>query len=82
MNPTRSAQGRPIGLMAAWLEAGNELALGSAEEHKNQFFVMSLSRQVRQAARQRLRAMPGGVGLLSCERLPSAGEGSEPEQPP
>jgi hypothetical protein len=71
------AQGRPLGLMAAWLLASSDFA--SKEEHNNPFALFILDFPARERARQRLRHLPGAAQLLDAERVPSPNEGPEPE---
>eukprot|EP00971_Amphidinium_carterae_P282985 5617604-Amphidinium_carterae.1 len=61
-----ASQGRPLGMMLAWLKAGKDCS--SKAEHFNSDVikdVMSLSR--RQECRQELKTMPLGLTLLSHE---------------
>jgi hypothetical protein len=77
---TRLGQGRPLGLLVAWLMNTN--SLGDKAEHCNAFVVMGLSQEIRLAARDTLRGMPNGQALLDCERPLKDGEGPEPEDVP
>ena len=79
-NPSRVGQGRPLGLMAAWLALRERV--GDAKEHKHAFVTASLSRQDRAAARVQLRACVNGATLESCEAPKGDAEASEPEQVP
>lgn len=75
---SRGAQGRPVGLMAAWL--GHKCG---PDEHRNPFLVHSFGHGDRLAARRLLRQAPGGDALQACERVRRADEAdSEPEGVP
>lgn len=79
----RPSQGRPLGLLVAWLEASHNYA--SKAEHCEFGVHLDLGR--RQAARQALqeRGLGGELGaarLLSMERPRRAEEVDEPEVPP
>ena len=69
------AQGRPLGLLAAWLQAG--ALLETAEEHAAA--VGGLRREDRQAARLELLATENGPELAEHERPARPGEPDEPE---
>ena len=73
----RARPGRPLGLMAAWLDP--TIAVESRHEHRNPFFMASLDREVRKAARQKLKQAPGAQGLFDREKGANPGEDSEPE---
>ena len=66
------AQGRPLGLLAAWLEY---LAI-SREAH---MAAPAFSHAERAAARNRLRDNPDAVDLFACERPARDDSDSEPE---
>ena len=51
----------------------------SKQEHNNLFPLFILDYPAREAARQRLRHLPGADQLLDAERPPSPNEGPEPE---
>jgi len=51
----------------------------SKQEHNNLFPLSILDYPAREAARQRLRHLPGADQLLDAERPPSPNEGPEPE---
>ena len=78
----REGQGRPLGLMAAWLLC--DLEIGSRAEHTNPFLVLGvISKEKRVEGRRRLRALPSGAALEACERpLRDDEPGSEPESVP
>ena len=81
-NARRKGQGRPVGLMAAWLEFNDHAAMASAEDHKNPFLVQGISKQARLAARRRLRAAEG-PDIEARERGRTASEAdSEPDAVP
>lgn len=67
--------GRPIGLMAAWLESGETLA--TKEEHWSQA-VLNQSYERRLSMRNQIAAVESGRLLLSFERPLAAGETNEP----
>ena len=71
------AQGRPLGLMAAWIIHAGEH--NSAASHCELFSLFVLDHGIRTRARDQLATMPGAEALLSQERKPRAGEGDEPE---
>ena len=74
----KKAQGRAVGLMAAWLgEAGR---FDDKEAHSLRLHVNSIPRDVRRRAREFLKTLPSGPLLLSKEggKL-TADEDSEPE---
>ena len=60
----RSGQGRPLGLLAAWLEAGPQLDSQAAHVHMQE----DISFEQRKAARARLLALPNAQRLLEFER--------------
>jgi len=73
----RSGKGRPVGHMAAWLSPSIELH--DTAEHRNPFFMMSISKEARQKARNDVKAVAHGLALLSKERARLPDEDSEPE---
>ena len=74
-NPnSKPAQGRPLGLMAAWLGAAE--AADTFEEHAAS--VGFLDFHQRSLARQELELAPGSQDLLDCERPQRGDEGPEP----
>lgn len=75
---SRVAQGRLVGLMAAWL--GHKCG---PDEHRNPFLVRSFGHDARLAARRLPREVPGRDALQACERVRRADEGdSEPDEVP
>ena len=66
------ANGRPLGLLAAWVQSRGDFA--TREEHRDAFFLMSLSQARREAAREALRNSPSGPELLAHERPLDPGE--------
>jgi hypothetical protein len=75
-DPGAEAQGRPLGLLSAWVLATSDFS--TREEHCNVFALYILDSEARQAARNRLLALPGGALLLEAERAPREAEGPEP----
>lgn len=76
-NARKAAQGRPLGLLVAWLELARHHGCG--REHKDPVFVNAgITLAQRQAARRSLEATDGGVALLACERPQREGEPAEP----
>lgn len=74
----RAAQGRPVGLMCAWL--GH---LCAPTDHRNTFLVKSFGHDARREARHVARAMAGSSALEACERARRPDEAdSEPEEAP
>ena len=66
---SRPSQGRPLGLLAAWLMADH----GSKVDHQlPESKMVAYGERVR--ARRELETVPGAHVLLNIERLPSAGE--------
>ena len=82
--PSRSAQGRPLGLMAAWLLYCNENDAGvsceNKEEHISLFFLCCLDHATRMRARRHILTLPGGAQLAAYER-PRRLAQLEPEEP-
>lgn len=80
--PARSrrnlAQGRPLGLLAAWLEMGT--VVDNQEEHLAMAAFVLLGDRTR--CRQELLESPGGRALAAHERAQRAGEGEEPDGEP
>lgn len=78
------AQGRPLGLLAAWLEAGHQCMTDGAD-HKDKLFVKHcFPPKKRREARRRLREFGGAAAaaLEGKEREQRLGEESEPEPTP
>jgi hypothetical protein len=72
------AQGRPVGLLAAWLKL-SDVGVSSRYEHLNPFTMALATQEVRLEARECVAGMPGGPELLSFERACRDGEPQEPE---
>lgn len=70
----RSAQGRLVGLMCAWLAT-----TCTPQDHRNAFLLQSFNKDVRRAARVAARAEDGMSALEACERARREVEDSEPE---
>jgi hypothetical protein len=77
--PMREFQGRPAGLMAAWLKAGCRQEVVSREDHQNPFLISLISHEDRVIGREAIMATLNGDVLCSCERAPRPGEPTEPE---
>jgi hypothetical protein len=75
---SRVGRGRPLGLLAAWLERAFEF--DSQEAHTSVGALVP--RQERQAARQRLRQVRGSASLFDAELRPEDGLESEPDELP
>jgi hypothetical protein len=76
-------QGRPCGLLAAWLRFGEECeAMVAATDHRNPFVLMAFDYAERRSARAAMRECVGGETVLAFERPQRDGEGSEPERVP
>ena len=75
------SNGRPVGLMAAWLRLNHPvdgLDLGDNAEHNNVFTLATLSDIMkRQTARDEIKLLPGGLDVISKE-LRKPGESEEP----
>ena len=68
-------QGRPVGLLLAWLKLGELCA--SADEHKQA--IDRVTKETRISARNEFKNLEGAAALLSKEREKDADEDSEPE---
>lgn len=78
----REGQGRPPGLLLAWLRAGGGHDVASAKEHLH---LPQPSLAERQQAREAARALFSGAtwhALSACERPRRSGEGEEPDMIP
>ena len=74
----RAGQGRPIGLLAAWLlECPDD-----SYWHAHLYFLDTLTLEMRQHAREQVSITPGGDALLAMERAQRDGEGPEPDSVP
>ena len=74
---TRAAQGRPLGLLAAWCSAPADLP---KEAHHPATFRASWAQ--RREARSFLRGLPEAAPFFAAERWPRDGEDSEPALAP
>lgn len=78
---SRKGQGRPLGLMAAWLLSCE--TFGSSSEHKDAWGLnFAKDRNRRRDGRAALKACPGYAALAAHERPSGAGSDSEPEDIP
>ena len=80
----RHGQGRPLGLMAAWLLAGqdDQLAIPTHADHVKTRTWPKPSLEDRVAARAAIAAHPAGAALIAAERPRRPGEPEEPETVP
>ena len=69
------AQGRPLGLLAAWLHAGCQPAIADRDDHKS----FQPTREQRLAGRALVKADPNADLFLAFERPRREGDDSEPE---
>ena len=69
------AQGRPLGLLAAWLHAGCQPAIADRDDHK----AFQPTREQRLAGRALVHADPNADLFLAFERPRRDGEESEPD---
>ena len=72
----RTAQGRPLGLLCAWLADNKQSSKSS--HWINRYFTQSVRKQHRDV----LSTRPGAADILSKERARRAGEDSEPDDDP
>ena len=74
-------QGRPVGFLQAWEEAGGKPGIRTQQDHINLSYHpdrLQFTRAVRRAARDRVKATPSCAGVIGLEfRRP--GDDSEPE---
>ena len=76
---TLPAQGKPVGLMAAWLHNEMLTLCHDHESHISVFALGTLTHDKRLRARQALLDLPNGNALVSYEREPNDGDvGGEP----
>ena len=76
--PSLLAKGRPLGLLAAWLQDGsNHENKGAHWQQENELVATTLEK--RKAARAMIAASETGLRLLAFERAPRAHEADEPE---
>ena len=78
-NPNHAAQGRPLGLLWAWLNMSEDL--NDVSEHINVWVLMLLDYERRLAARLELRTFPNAEALFDAERPAREGE-DEPHTRP
>ena len=80
--PSRAivGQGRPIGLMGAWLTVELVEMCSDHEAHISPFALAVLSVEKRRVARRLIMSLPGGPLLCSYERDLADGEPDEPEE--
>ena len=72
----REAQGRPLGLFAAWLRCADDESMCNRDDHVRMWPMPSFDERV--AGRQFIESCPDAFPLLRTERPPRAGEGPEP----
>ena len=72
---TNCGQGRPVGLLAAWLSQSHQHA--SSEAHRDA--ILYITSAARRAARRAFAAAPDASDILDMERDRTAGEGEEPD---
>ena len=77
----RVGQGRPLGLVLAWLACGDQDEYDSVELHNPRAAAFP-SFEDRMLARAELSTMPGSADWLALERHPTAEEDAEPEVVP
>jgi hypothetical protein len=78
-NPRRSTQGRPLGLMLAWLEDPEHMPLERDEHVKPLHVKTAYAHGLRSLHRGRIAGMLNGTLMLSKERPQRPDEASEPE---
>ena len=77
----KPSQGRPLGLLAAWLERGPfDDAITDMESHKK--VMNKIDYEARSDARNFIRTLPSGITLLRCERRRIGDEPAEPTERP
>ena len=67
-NDDNPAQGRPLGLLAAWLEFPVKFTCDTQCDHKDEVVLTLLDWPWRSAARARLHAVAGSANLFKHER--------------
>ena len=72
---SNEAAGRPIGLLAAWLQFD---CACDRPSHRNEFVVYSFDHATRLEARKLVLSLPGGPELCARERFQRDGEDIEP----
>ena len=78
-NADRPGQGRPLGLLAAWLAIHHSIHVSDAFEHLHPFIIAGISREQREAGRARVTAAVAGPQVLAKEGPKRIGEPDEPE---
>jgi hypothetical protein len=82
-NASRPGQGRPIGLLVAWLIDSPDCATKlQHKDHKEHLSFTSDGRRRRKNAREWMHTVPEYRALFTRERSPDTGEGSEPDVVP
>ena len=76
------AQGRPLGLLAAFLLLNLCADVVSKETHKHPLTLTRITLMERRRGREWLMALPDGPQLAEFERPQRDGEGPEPETDP
>ena len=77
MAAKKPEKNNPCGLLTKWALDGHEFT--SAAEHHHVFYVLGMSQEDRQSARDHLRTREGGLQLLQCEFCNTDGLAPEPE---
>lgn len=75
-----SANGRPIGLLAAWCADG--MVKREREDHRNVFYICGFARDKRCRGREVVRSQPRGPEMMRKERPQRADEPEEPMDVP
>ena len=76
-NADNAAQGRPLGLLTAWLLKQDDFA--KRADHCNKFVGFFFSLEDRRNARAYFSKLPGAGELLKAERPRTIFEGEEPD---
>jgi hypothetical protein len=71
--------GRPIGTLGHWLEDCDK---ATREEHRDAFYIASMSLHRRKLTREDIKNTPGGLAICEQERKQRPGEPEEPEVVP
>jgi len=79
---SRRGQGRPVGLMSAWLQIGAQPELTDKVDHCATLLVVGITRAQRVEGRNRVRTATGGLATMQGERPKAEGEDSEPDEVP
>ena len=72
------AQGRPIGYLVAWLQAGSRVGVTCGKDHKK----AKVTLEQRQQAREQFKLLADAQLLLDDEREQRPGEPEEPPREP